>query len=35
VAYSQSGQELYQYRYPNKSSISTTDLKWYPVGGDK
>ena len=36
VALSKDGKVLYEYRYPkNTTSVSSEDLKWYPVGGPK
>ncbi len=31
VALSNTGQRLYRYRYPNRSSVSSSALRWYPV----
>ena len=36
TALSKDGAPLYEYRYPkNTNVISSNDLKWYPVNGDK
>lgn len=36
IAFLKDGTPLYEYRYPkNTNVISSDDLKWYPVNGDK
>lgn len=36
IALSKDGKILYEYRYPkNTTSVSSEDLKWYPVDGSK